>query len=304
MLKLETKADLESLIAEGERESLTLEFKAGAALANDKKGEIGKDVSAMANADGGQIVYGIKERNHVASEIWPIDKRRFDHEWLEKVIRNNVSPAIEGLAIKMIDVGPEAHDVAFVVTVPAALALAPHQAKAEFRYYRRHNFSADPMADYEVREAMRRVTHPDLYVDMEFLFEQSGGDERRLRVVPTVSNRSTTPATYIALTLFSDCRLTPVHNSGGFLTTGAGRSRHPHDFDLYSVSLQMAPPAYFPVFREQAVKLQRHSWAFRGQLEGSYFGMGYRVATPGCEREEYFVLQVKGDRLVHQEKVA
>jgi hypothetical protein len=299
VLTLLTLQDLEQLIAEGERESLTLEFKAGAAIANEKKGEIGKDVSAMANAAGGQIIYGIKEKDHVAAEFRPIDKRRFDHEWLEKVIRNNVVPEIEGLTIRMIDVGPQLSDVAFVVTVPAATHLAPHQAKVDLKYYRRHNFSADPMADYEIREAMRRVIAPDLRVKLKFSFDARVGDENRLQVSAAISNLSSSPASHVALSIFYDLRLPRLNNALSLFIDDANTvGTHPHDLDLRAVTALMAPPTQFPIFREHSIYLPPHVWAVRQNLLGNEpFGMGYRIAAPGCEREGYYLLQIENGEL-------
>ena len=62
MLKLEDKSALEALYAGNVKESLYLEYKSSEAIdkRNDnRKIEMARDVSAFANAEGGQIVYGI-----------------------------------------------------------------------------------------------------------------------------------------------------------------------------------------------------------------------------------------------------
>lgn len=55
--------DIRRMIADGVEENISLDYKAAEALQNTdgKKKEIAKDVSAMANAAGGVIIYGIKE---------------------------------------------------------------------------------------------------------------------------------------------------------------------------------------------------------------------------------------------------
>src|SRR5262249_12981432 len=65
MLKLETKSDLDRLIAEDIQESLTLDYKDAAALgkSSPQRSELCKDVSAFANSAGGQIIYGIQEKD-------------------------------------------------------------------------------------------------------------------------------------------------------------------------------------------------------------------------------------------------
>jgi predicted HTH transcriptional regulator len=69
MLKLETKPDLLSLIANAVAESTTLGYKASPAVDHKNKEEIAKDISAMANAAGGQIVYGMTETNHIPTGL-------------------------------------------------------------------------------------------------------------------------------------------------------------------------------------------------------------------------------------------
>jgi hypothetical protein len=46
-------------------------------------------------------------------------------------------------------------NVAYVLDVPQAKSRGPHQGP-EHKYYKRHNFKAEPMEDYEVRDLMRR----------------------------------------------------------------------------------------------------------------------------------------------------
>jgi predicted HTH transcriptional regulator len=61
MLDLKNKADLQRLVDEGLEESLTLDYKASPSLSRDGKNpeELCKDVSALANSAGGQLIYGI-----------------------------------------------------------------------------------------------------------------------------------------------------------------------------------------------------------------------------------------------------
>ena len=78
MLPLKTKTELEALHAGNVKERLTLEYKTSDAVdkANDKKKlEMARDVSAFANADGGQIVYGMTENSdHEIMDIWNLVK--------------------------------------------------------------------------------------------------------------------------------------------------------------------------------------------------------------------------------------
>jgi predicted HTH transcriptional regulator len=72
MLKLDIKSELEALHTNNVKESLHLEYKASAAIDkrdDNKKLEMARDVSAFANADGGQVVYGITEKDNEPAGI-------------------------------------------------------------------------------------------------------------------------------------------------------------------------------------------------------------------------------------------
>ncbi len=66
-----TEHDLLDLISNQVIENLSLDYKECGALqrTEGKKGEVGKDVSALANSAGGVLVYGIKENGHVRRTI-------------------------------------------------------------------------------------------------------------------------------------------------------------------------------------------------------------------------------------------
>jgi len=154
------ESDLDLLIQNKVEESLTLDYKASDALEknNDrKKKELAKDVSAFANSDGGMLIYGIAEDGNVPTRIDEgTDQTFITKEWLEQVISSHVHPAIEGILIKPIPLGSKSPNaVAYVIQIPKATSLAPHQA-TDYRYYKRLNFESKPMEDYEVRDLMRR----------------------------------------------------------------------------------------------------------------------------------------------------
>lgn len=163
-----TQGRVEALIGDGIEESLTLEYKAAAALAQNqqKKTEITKDVSAFANSAGGTLVYGIseyssKERQHLPERLDPVDRSAFSREWLEHVI-GNIRPRIRGLVIHPVVLDTGAAHTIYVVEIPQGTTA--HQA-TDFRYYRRFNFEAVPMADHEVRDVMARSQHPRILLE-------------------------------------------------------------------------------------------------------------------------------------------
>lgn len=147
-----TLAELETLIRDGVMEDLHREYKDSRAIRKDAREEIAKDVSALANSDGGLIVYGMREKGHLPTEVDEGVGAPFTKEWLESAIMNGISPRLEGVRIHPIQ-RPEARFV-YVVEVPRSYR-GPHQA-ADKKYYRRFNFSAAPMEDYEIRDLRMR----------------------------------------------------------------------------------------------------------------------------------------------------
>src|SRR3954463_3820580 len=98
MLNLTTKADLERLVIEGIQESLTLDYKASPALSKDSKPreELCKDVSALANSAGGQIIYGIEEKDQRPVRV-DDGTMAVTREWIEQVLDSNVQPRMLGV---------------------------------------------------------------------------------------------------------------------------------------------------------------------------------------------------------------
>ena len=165
-----TETTLQQLIDNAEPESLRLEFNAAAVLARteDAKREITKDVSAMANADGGRIIYGIAERRDgkhrgVAGGLDPVDATAITVEWLDQLIAM-IRPKIAGVTITPVPVGAGLPSVCYVVDVPAGFTA--HQA-IDLRYYQRSNGRAEPMYDYQIRDIMARGDHPRVVVETE-----------------------------------------------------------------------------------------------------------------------------------------
>lgn len=98
MNEISSIKDVNALIAAGVEECTTLEYKSDINTTCDKwKGEMAKDVSAMANANGGIIIYGVKEfdeedKRHIPSHITPLDTTKISKETIAQVIASNISP--------------------------------------------------------------------------------------------------------------------------------------------------------------------------------------------------------------------
>lgn len=139
-------------------ESMSLEFKRDAPGYSDKdKHELLKDVSALANADGGDIVFGINEANGVASELTPIFLEDADalSRRINQTIESGIEPRILGLQFISIDVEG---GYIFVVRVPASF-LGPHAVKVNNnrRFVMRNGTSTSDMTFDQIRLAFDRT---------------------------------------------------------------------------------------------------------------------------------------------------
>lgn len=157
-----TEDDLDALIKNKVRESVSLDYKRCASLQkNDPKkhDEISKDVSAFANSGGGIIVYGVEEDGHIPTKIDSgYNPAEVTKEWLEQVIQGNIRPRINDLHINQVLLARLHKDrVAYVVSIPQGITA--HQA-SDRRYYKRLNFKSEAMYDHEIRDVMNRLRFP------------------------------------------------------------------------------------------------------------------------------------------------
>ena len=164
-----TEEKLLELIKNKVEESLTLEYKQCASL-HRKSGksnrdremtELSKDVSSFANAAGGRIIYGVIEKDNLPLDLDAgFDAKQVSKEWIENVITSRIQRKIEGVEIHPVSLSESrSGQCAYVIEIPQSSTV--HQAHDK-RYYRRRNFKAEPMEDYEVREGLSRSKVPEL----------------------------------------------------------------------------------------------------------------------------------------------
>ena len=169
---------LENLIKNRKEENLNLEYKSSKSLdRNDQKklNEISKDVSAFANANGGILIYGMSEKEHLPECIDPIERSEVDKEWLEQKIQDTIRPKIENIKIQPIEINEDSSKVVYLIEIPQSTTA--HQAYDK-KYYRRHNFNVLAMFDHEIRDVFSRIKTPKINLNFKILVRaQNMGDK-------------------------------------------------------------------------------------------------------------------------------
>lgn len=165
--------DIKALIDGGVEESTTLEYKRNFAKQNPHwKEELAKDVSAMANSNGGTIIYGIKEKENkkgspegssIPIDICPIPATEMKKDQLTQLLATIIQPKIEDIEILYLNMGEEGG--IFVLNIPQSYTA--HQDKLNYLYYKRRNAVVDKMEDYEIRDVMNRSKTPIVKLSFE-----------------------------------------------------------------------------------------------------------------------------------------
>jgi hypothetical protein len=301
MLKISIKEDLQRLVDEEIQESLTLDYKASPSLARDDRSrdELCKDVSAFANSAGGQIIYGIVEKDRKPVKV--DDGSDLTREWIEQVIDSRVQPRVDGLVITPVPVGSGRH--AYVLTIPQASGRAPHQAPDK-KYYKRQNFQSVPMEDYEIRDALRRATTPELYVELslpmgnmaQVVFANQSETSKPITLNVTVRNRSTQPAYYALVQVGIDTDLTLGSVNDFFFL-----KRTDDDRPQVWMGHQFTSPPGFPIFKEidqDALHRLSLTFTYPSKLGGeTRFYLTTSVQTAGYTATENWLIRHRGNVL-------
>jgi len=183
-----SREDLEKFIYLGVQESLHLDYKDSRALAKEKRDEIVKDVSSFANADGGVLIYGVRENDHLPESLDDgTSNDIMDREWVDQILQTNITPPVAGIEIFQI---PASHERSFFVVVIPKSFRGPHQA-SDKKYYKRYNFRSSPMDHYEVEDVISRRHRVPRHVILDVEV-----DNRLFKL--TCSNVGTEPVTDVA----------------------------------------------------------------------------------------------------------
>lgn len=248
-----TKQRLDQMIADGVEESLSLDYKRADSLGktDGRKAEVTKDVSSFANSSGGVLIYGVAEpsdeaRRHLPERLDPIQRTEISKEWLDQVIQT-IQPRIEGLVIHPVTISESNNTVCYVVEVPQSHTA--HMAR-DHRYYKRHNFNALAMEDYEVRDVMNRRTHPKI---RGFIYVNR--NTSRTEPVGTVLVRLENVGNVMARQVMVELEL-PIHMEGWIAVDPPVLSKTTAEGNCHHFRLTLAPGAA-PIFPGSDVTLTR-----------------------------------------------
>lgn len=186
-----TLQDLNKLIDCQAQEGFYLEFKRGAALglSNEQRKELVKDCTAMANADGGMIVYGIEESevdgSKVAAALSPVTTPAINKEWISEVLRTGTSPPLNRFEIAELAL-PDGSGRVLVVEIEAATTA--HQNLRDHRYYQRAGSVTSAMVDFQIRDLMSRRSRPVVEVDVRTIDSQISPTLHRYKLMASIQN--------------------------------------------------------------------------------------------------------------------
>jgi len=146
--------EIQALVDGEQKESLILEYKREVSGTDKEKKELSKDISAMANTEGGFFIIGIEENDGMASKLVGTGKligNQPVEEWVENILISNVRPKLI-VRLKAVPLSSDENKVILVIQIPQS-SRRPHMVTIEGKnaYYKRHNYQAAYADEHEVR---------------------------------------------------------------------------------------------------------------------------------------------------------
>lgn len=158
--------DLRRLIANAVPESLHLDYKRELKLDDkDEKKEFLRDLTALANSEGGMIIYGMEEDRDTAGKPtgiprsvdgFPILNRDFFVLSVEHIIKDGIDERLPSYQLATVPVAGDNH--VLMIRVPPSLR-APHMVTlgGERRFFIRGNSGRQDMSTAQVRDSVLRT---------------------------------------------------------------------------------------------------------------------------------------------------
>lgn len=164
-------SDFQQLIENGVGESKSLEYKRELKIeTGDDKTEFLADVSAFANADGGDIIFGIAEddNTHLPIDICGILIDNKDEKILqiENLLRDCIEPRIPDLSIRAIKTDSEGVYV-LIIRVKQSY-ISPHRVKRN-KFYLRNTGGKHEMDVSELRTSFNMSQELNKRIDMHIV---------------------------------------------------------------------------------------------------------------------------------------
>ncbi|MDO8622745.1 MAG: ATP-binding protein [archaeon] len=181
---VETEKDLQNLINNKIQEDTNIDYKEPNFSTPNFNQELVKDVSAMANSDGGIIIYGIKEENYFPKEIVWVERDEGYKERIEQIISSKIFRKIEGINVKKVQ-SDDGNKFVIVIDIPQS-DIAPHQIHLDSerrKYYKRHGSISKEMEHYEIEDLFFKRKSPSLKIILTHIF-----DPERTRLDIGISN--------------------------------------------------------------------------------------------------------------------
>jgi hypothetical protein len=185
----------------GRPENQSLEFKLHYGNLDQDRIELARDVSALANADGGYIVIGVREEGHVCFEFAHVPNSEDLRQKIRQIISSGISERIVGVETRTVNLNVGLDIV--LVSVPDSFG-KPHmvslQGKNEF--WRRFETDKIRMSLSEIRQSFiaasnlgqleRAEKKLDKLIDSKST-HQGEVEQRKLAEDPTRFNEITDP---------------------------------------------------------------------------------------------------------------
>lgn len=150
-----TEGDLKALVANKTSESQTLDFKKELPGRDERaRHEFCADVCALANASGGDLIFGLDEDDQgSAQDIVPTTSNPDDGQLrLQDMMLNGLEPRVTGVHVRAISV---AGGHVFVVRVPKSWS-GPHRVKTNQHFFLREGARKRQLDMPEIKSAFAR----------------------------------------------------------------------------------------------------------------------------------------------------
>lgn len=152
-LKDVIKSDILEFVENSVSESKTLEFKKELNLSNDKdKREFLADFSAFANTSGGDLLFGVEERDSIAVSIPGISITNETITQIENILRTNLAPRFTGYQIQPVDL--ENSNIVLIIRIAKSWN-SPHRVtfRGHDKFFARNSNGKYDMDVNELRSA-------------------------------------------------------------------------------------------------------------------------------------------------------